>query len=157
ILLEACAELDRRNFDFRCQIVGDGPQRAKLAKLIADLKLHDRVELCGALSQEDVFSKLRSCDIFALACVVDAEGASDVFPTVIVEAMACARPVVSTKMAGIPESVVDGVTGLLVPASDWEEFANALDKLVRDVELRQRFGEAGRIRAQNEFSVAKTV
>lgn len=157
ILLEACAELDRRNFDFRCQIVGDGPQRAKLAKMIADLKLHDRVELCGALSQEDVFSKLRSCDIFALACLVDAEGASDVFPTVIMEAMACARPVVSTKLAGIPESVVDGVTGLLVPPGDWEEFANALDRLVRDAELRKRFGEAGRARMQNEFSVVKTV
>ena len=67
ILLEACAELDRRNFDFRCQIVGDGPLRAKLAKMIEDLKLHDRIELCGALSQEEVFSRLRSCDIFALA------------------------------------------------------------------------------------------
>ena len=157
ILLEACAELDRRNFDFRCQIVGDGPLRAKLEAMIGDLKLQDRVDLCGSLSQEEVFSRLHSCDIFALACVVDAEGASDVFPTVIMEAMACARPVVSTKLAGIPESVVDGVTGLLVPPADWEEFADALDRLVRDTELRKQFGEAGRVRMQNEFSVTKTV
>jgi glycosyltransferase involved in cell wall biosynthesis len=156
ILLEACAELDRRNFDFRCQIVGDGPLRAKLTAMIEDLRLHDRVQLCGALSQEDVFFKLQSCDIFALASVVDAAGASDVFPTVIMEAMACARPVVSTELAGIPELVVDGVTGLLVPAGDWEEFAKALDRLVRDPELRHRFGEAGRARMQHEFSVAQT-
>ncbi|MGH9695559.1 MAG: glycosyltransferase, partial [Bryobacteraceae bacterium] len=116
ILLEACAELDRRNFDFRCQIVGDGPLRAELAAMIANLRLHNRVELCGALSQQDVFLKLQSCDIFALASIVDAAGASDVFPTVIMEAMACARPVVSTRLAGIPELVVDEVTGLLVPA-----------------------------------------
>ena len=157
ILLEACADLDRRNFDFRCQIVGDGPLRAKLAKMVDDLKLHDRVELCGALSQEEVFSRLRSCDIFALASVVDAAGASDVFPTVILEAMACGRPVVATKLAGIPESVVHGATGTLVTPGDWEELANALDKLVRSADLRKRYGEAGRARMHSEFSVVKTV
>jgi hypothetical protein len=73
------------------------------------------------------------------------------------EAMACARPVVSTQLAGIPESVVDGVTGLLVPPGDWEEFAKALDRTVRDSELRKRLGEAGRERMQSEFSIAKTV
>ncbi len=157
ILLEACAELDRRNFDFRCQIVGDGPLRGKLEETIRALKLHRRVELCGSLSQAEVYAKLRGCDIFALSCVVDAEGASDVFPTVIMEAMACARPVVSTQLAGVPESVVDGVTGLLVPPGDWEEFADALDQLVRDPSLRTRMGEAGRVRLKSEFSVAKTV
>jgi len=156
-LLEACAELDRRNFDFRCQIVGDGPLREKLEKMIADLKLRHRVELCGSLSQADVYSKLRSCDIFALASVIDAEGASDIFPTVIMEAMACAKPVVSTTLAGIPESVADGVTGLLVPPGDREGLANALDKLVRDPALRVRFGKAGRARMTSEFNVAKTV
>ncbi len=157
ILLEACAELDRRNFDFRCQIVGDGPLREKLEKVIAELRLSRRVELCGSLSQGDVYSKLRGCDIFVLACVVDAEGASDVFPTVIMEAMACAKPVVSTTLAGIPESVIDGATGLLVPPGDWEALADALDKLVRDSSLRARLGDAGRARMTSEFSVEKTV
>jgi len=156
-LLEACAELERRNFDFRCQIVGDGPLRGKLKAMIADLRLHDRVELCGARSQADVFSLMQSCDIFALASVLDSAGASDVFPTVIMEAMACARPVVSTQLAGIPESVLDGVTGLLVPPGDWEALAGALDRLVRDSDLRTRFGEAGRARMTNEFSITKTV
>lgn len=157
ILLDACAELGRRNLDFHCQIVGEGPLREELESMIADRKLHDRVELCGALSQAAVFSKLQSSDIFALASVVDPKGASDVFPTVIMEAMACARPVVSTRLAGIPESVVEGVTGLLVPPGDWKQLADALDKLVRDPELRGRLGEAGRTRLENEFNVAKTV
>ncbi|HEY3661530.1 MAG TPA: glycosyltransferase family 4 protein [Chthoniobacterales bacterium] len=157
ILLEACAELDRRNFDFRCQIIGDGPVREKLERMIAELKLSRRVELCGSLSQDDVYAKLRGCDIFALACVVDAEGASDVFPTVIMEAMACAKPVVSTTLAGIPESVIDGATGLLVPPGDWDALADALDKLVRDSSLRARLGDAGRARMTSEFSVEKTV
>ncbi len=157
VLLEACAELDRRNFDFRCQIIGDGPLREKLEMIIADLRLTNRIELCGSLSQADVFARLQACDVFALASVVDADGASDVFPTVIMEAMACARPVVSTRLAGIPESVVDGVTGLLVPAGDWEGLAGALDRLIRDSALRRRLGDAGRKRAENDFSIVKTI
>ena len=157
VLLEACAELDRRNFDFRCQIIGDGPLRERLETMIAELRLGRRVELCGALSQTDVFAKLQNCDIFALASVVDADGASDVFPTVIMEAMACARPVVSTKLAGIPESVIDGATGLLVAPGDWEALADALDKLIRNATLRRNMGEVGRRRAQNDFSVGKTI
>ncbi len=157
ILLEACAELARRDFDFRCEIVGDGPLREKLEKMVADLNLGSRVELCGSLSQGDVYAKLRACDIFALACVVDAEGASDVFPTVIMEAMTCAKPVVSTTLAGIPESVVDGTTGLLVPPRDAPALAAALERLVRDPELRTRLGRAGQARMTSEFNVARTV
>ena len=157
ILLEACAELDRRYLDFRCRIVGDGPLRGKLEALIAELNLRNRVTLCGSLSQAEVFAELRACDIFALACVVDEAGASDVFPTVIMEAMACARPVVSTRLAGIPESVTDGSNGFLIEPGDWEEFARALVKLVRDPELRARLGNAGRTRMENQFSVAKTI
>lgn len=156
-LLEACAVLARRNFDFRCQIVGDGPLREKLEKMVADLELGRRVELCGSLSQGEVYAKLRECDIFALACVVDAEGASDVFPTVIMEAMTCAKPVVSTTLAGIPESVIDGTTGLLVPPGDAEALAGALETLLRDSVLRTHLGSAGRARITSEFSVAKTI
>jgi glycosyltransferase involved in cell wall biosynthesis len=108
--------------------------------MIAKLRLHNRVELCGALSQAEVYARLRRCDIFALASVVDAEGASDVFPTVIMEAMACAKPVVSTRLAGIPESVIDGLTGWLVPPGDWEELGQALDKLIRDPAVTQANG-----------------
>ncbi len=157
VLLEACAELENRNFDFRCQIIGDGPLRGKLETTIGKLRLRNRVELCGALSQAEVYSSLRRCDIFALASVVDAEGASDVFPTVILEAMACAKPVVSTRLAGIPESVIDGLTGWLVPPGDWEELGQALDKLIRDQGLRRRMGDAGRHRMETNFAITKTI
>src|SRR5262249_397602 len=102
ILIDACAELSRSKMEFRCEIVGDGPLREKLAARIAELNLQDEVQLCGALSQAKVYEKLRRCDLFALASLVDEQGASDVFPTVILEAMACGKPVVSTRLAGIP-------------------------------------------------------
>src|SRR4029077_15218976 len=113
-LIDACAELARRGFDFVCDIVGDGPLRDSLQAKIESLHLSSRINLLGSLSQRAVLEKLRSADIFALSSVTDAQGASDVFPTVILEAMASACPVVSTRLAGIPELVVDGETGVLV-------------------------------------------
>jgi glycosyltransferase involved in cell wall biosynthesis len=106
--------------------------------------LDDVVTLAGPLPQQAVFEKLRGCDIFALASTFDRAGASDVFPTVILEAMASARPVVSTAIAGIPEAVVHGLTGLVVPSGDPEALANALDRLIRDQWLRFTFGSEGR-------------
>ncbi len=151
-LLEACAELQRRGCDFHCEIVGDGPLRETLAA-----QLPAGVTLSGARSQEEIFQRLREADIFALPSVIDAAGASDVFPTVILEAMASGRPVVSTTVAGIPESVVDSETGLLVPPNDATALADALEKLVRDADLRARFGAAGRARLEENFQVETTV
>ena len=90
-LLDACVELVQRGLDFTCEIVGDGPLRESLQTKIGKWGLSHRVVLLGSLSQAAVFQKLRSADIFALASVVDQHGASDVFPTVILEAMSAAR------------------------------------------------------------------
>src|SRR5262249_6215175 len=135
-LIEACAGLARRGLNFTCEIIGDGPLRNDLEARIRKLSLSNRVRLVGSLSQGTVLEKLGSADIFALASVTDAQGASDVFPTVIIEAMAAARPVVSTRLAGIPESVVHGETGLLVPPEDTKALAEALSRLIQDHKLR---------------------
>src|SRR5213079_1062905 len=156
-LIDACAELARRGLDFRCEIIGDGPLRDALQKKIDMLNLSARVNLLGSLSQEVVLEKLRSADIFALASVTDRQGASDVFPTVIIEAMAAARPVVSTRLAGIPESVVDGETGLLVPPEDTMALAEALGRLIQDAKLRLHYGRAGRERIEQHFRIEHTV
>jgi hypothetical protein len=149
--------LRQRNIQFRCEIIGDGPLREKLEQHIAELRLGDQVTLAGALPQDCVLERLRACDIFALASTTDDNGASDIFPTVILEAMASARPVVSTTIAGIPESVVDKETGLLVPAGESGLFADALVTLCRDAELRARYGAAGRARVEEHFQVETTV
>src|SRR5581483_10677278 len=134
-LIDACAELARHGLDFTCEIIGDGPLRGQLQSRIEKKNLSGRVQLLGALSQAAVLEMVAAADIFALASVIDAQGASDVFPTVIIEAMAAGRPVVSTRLAGIPEAVVDGETGLLVPPGDPAALATALERLIRDAEL----------------------
>ena len=156
-LIDACAELARRRIDFVCDIIGDGPLRETLQAKIEQLDLASRVNLLGSLSQGAVLEKLQAADIFALASTTDAQGATDVFPTVILEAMASARPVVSTRLAGIPELVVDGQTGMLAPPGDSTALAQALEQLLRDPELRLRFGHAGRARIEQHFRIEQTV
>ena len=156
-LIDACAELARRGFDFACDTIGDGPLRETLRSKIAKLNVSSRINLLGSLSQKAVLEKLRDADIFALASTADAQGATDVFPTVILEAMASARPVVSTRLAGIPELVVDGETGLLVSPGDTAALTKALQHSVCDGELRLRYGRAGRMRVERHFRIEHTV
>jgi glycosyltransferase involved in cell wall biosynthesis len=156
-LIDACAELRSKQLDFTCDIIGDGPLREKLQARIDDLRLDSVVKLRGSRTQQRVFGALRNCDIFVLASIIDQAGASDVFPTVIQEAMASARPVVSTQLAGIPETVVDRQTGFLVPPGNVPALAGALEKLLSDRELRSRFGTAGRARVEKHFQIDTTV
>jgi len=156
-LIDACAELARRRIDFACEIIGDGPLRDRLQTKIEQLDLSSRVNLVGSLSQNGVLEKLQAADLFALAATTDAQGATDVFPTVILEAMASARPVVSTRLAGIPELVVHGETGTLVSPSDTTALAQALEQLLRDPDLRLRYGRAGRARIEQRFRIEQTV
>jgi glycosyltransferase involved in cell wall biosynthesis len=156
-LIDACAELANRGIDFLCDIIGDGPLRDTLQQKIEKLDLSSRVNLLGSLSQQAVLEKLQTTDIFALASTTDAKGATDVFPTVILEAMASARPVVSTRLAGIPELVSDGETGILVSPGDPSALTDALEQLLRDPELRSRYGRAGRARLEQHFRIENTV
>jgi colanic acid/amylovoran biosynthesis glycosyltransferase len=156
-LIDASAELTHRGLNFTCEIIGDGPLRENLQAEIDKADLSSRIALSGSLSQGAVFEKLRAADIFALASVVDGQGASDVFPTVILEAMSAARPVVSTQLAGIPELVVHEETGLLARPGDATALADALERLIRDPAMRLRYGQAGRGRMEKHFRVEKTV
>ena len=148
-LIEACEQLRQRSIPFHCEIIGDGPLRENLRNQIADLRLIDWITLAGALPQDRVQEKLRDCDIFALASTTDEKGASVIFPTVILEAMASARPVVDHARG---HSRIGGGKrdGLLVPAGESGLLADALETLSRDVGLRQSW--RGGTRASNSIS-----
>ncbi len=156
-LIEACGQLRDRGLRFLCEVIGDGPWHCQLQRQIEQLKLENNVILRGAVTQAKVFEALRSCDIFALASTVDRAGASDVFPTVIQEAMASARPIISTRLAGIPETVVDGATGLLVPHGDVDALSDALQRLIGDPALCTQFGGAGQVRIEKNFQIGATI
>jgi glycosyltransferase involved in cell wall biosynthesis len=154
-LIAANAELKKRGIEFECEIIGEGPLREELQNAIAVAGLDGIVRLLGALSQEDVLRRVGDCDVFTLASIVDNKGASDILPTVILEAMAAARPVVSTRLAGIPEMVRHDESGLLVAPGDVVALADALESLLCDPQLRERFGAAGRRVVEDKFDVDK--
>src|SRR5690606_31901496 len=119
------------------------------------LGLEGHVRVLGGLPRPQVISAFHAADIAVLASQPTREGKREGIPVVLMEAMASGLPVVSTAISGIPELVEDGGTGLLVPPADALSLADALDGLIRDSELRQRLGEAGRRKVEREFDLRR--
>jgi glycosyltransferase involved in cell wall biosynthesis len=156
-LVEAAAELRRRNLDFTCEIVGDGPLRAPLLTKIQELGLTEHVRHIGGMRGATLREKIRECDIFVLPAVVDETASSDIFPATILDVMGLAKPVVTTLVGGIPEAVVHNTTGVLVPPCDSVALADALATLMREPWLRVAMGRAARARIEQQFQIAATV
>jgi glycosyltransferase involved in cell wall biosynthesis len=155
-LIGACGILKKRGIAVDMRIIGEGPVRPDLEDRIRKENVEDTVRLLGVKSQEEIKRELAEADIFALGCIFDSVGASDILPTVITEAMACRLPVVSTTVAGIPEMVAHGETGLLVEPTDEPAMADAIAELGADPDRRRTMGEAGRKRAEKLFAFAAT-
>ena len=155
-LIAACALLRGRGVVFECAIVGGGPLEPELQAQIDAAQLGEIVKLPGPRPQTEVRRMLAEAQLFVLACVVEAGGGSDNLPTVIMEAMACGTPVISTRVAGVPEMVADGETGLLTPPNDPPALAAAMEKLLRDPALAGRFAARARQVAGEKFAVEKT-
>lgn len=154
-LIEALALLQARGVGFRCLLVGEGPQRAALQASVLAHGLQDKVELPGALPQEQVRIALDQAVAFALPCQVAADGSRDGIPVALMEAMAAGCPVVSCPVSGVPELIDDGEHGLLVPQRDPQALAQALQRLLGDAALRRRLASAARLRIEREFDADK--
>lgn len=156
VLLEAVALLRDRGIPAELVIVGEGPQRPVLEEKIRTLGLEKAVRLAGVRSQEEIKRELAAADVFSLACLTDDKGAMDILPTVMLEAMACGLPIVSTTLAGVPEIVAHGNSGLLTEPKNAAGLADHLATLAQDPALRGRMGEAGYQRVQDVFALEKT-
>src|SRR5262249_1973240 len=117
-LVDACKVLADRGQPFQCRIAGDGPLGDELRARIEHHGLSDQVCLLGPLEQSQIINLYQNSDIFVLPCVVASSGDRDGVPVVLMEAMACKLPVVTTPIAGIPELVRDRESGLLVAERD---------------------------------------
>lgn len=151
-LIDACARLKAAGARFRCEIAGDGPLEHELQQQITALGVEKEVRLLGATPQDEIIRKLAETRVFALACATERDGGMDNLPTVLMEAMAAGLPCVSTRLAGVPEMVEHGVTGLLVGEHEPSALADALARLLDDEPLARRYGEAGRHRAHRLFA-----
>lgn len=135
-LLRAFDEINDSNM--KCVVVGDGPERNRLEKLVNDLGLRSRVLFTGAVPFGDLTDLYAEAEFFVLPTV--AEGS----PLVVLEALASGLPVVSTKVSGIPEVVDNEQNGFIVPPRDVRALAERMELLIRDADLRAKMSQNAR-------------
>jgi L-malate glycosyltransferase len=148
-LIEAARLVVQEIPDARFVILGEGELRDQLERQIHEHHLEKHVLLPGF--RTDVLGCIKSFDVFAMSSVTEGLGTS------LLDAMACARPIVATRAGGIPEIVEDGVNGLLVPPRDHAELAHVIVRTLKDAGLRRRLGEAGFARVRERFTVERMV
>jgi colanic acid/amylovoran biosynthesis glycosyltransferase len=151
--IRAVSRLIERGRDIRYDVIGDGPLREPLTRLIAELRLGDRVGLLGWRNQDAVLEALRRSHIGLAPSVTSGNGDQEGIPVFLMESMATGLPVVSTWHSGIPELVEDGVSGRLVPERDVEALAGALDDLISHPPSWPLMGRAGRRQVEQNYDI----
>jgi colanic acid/amylovoran biosynthesis glycosyltransferase len=156
-LVEACSLLNRQGLDFRCTIIGGGPEHLPLRQLIETRGLAKIIELVGPKSQTEIVELLAQSQIFVFPARRDETGDQDNLPTVLIEAMASGLPIVASSLAGIPEIIAGETNGILVPQQAPEALASALRSLLLDPKKRENLGASGLRTAREKFSLTATV
>jgi L-malate glycosyltransferase len=134
-------------------IVGAGSLRHQLQQLSHELRIASCVLFTGRVAPDEVVGMHRNIDIGVYPSVEDSES----FGVSVVEAQACAVPVIVSRVGGLPEVIEDGVTGLIVPPRNVEELAVAMRRLVDDCDLRKRMGKSGRARVRASYELSQSV
>jgi glycosyltransferase involved in cell wall biosynthesis len=155
-LLEALARLPP-DLNWQFDHVGGGDGLATLNTQANALGLALRITWHGAATQDQVLARLRAADLFVLASRIADDGDRDGLPNVLMEAQSQGLACVSTAVSAIPELIRDGQTGLLVPPDDVAALATALERLIRNPDLRQQLGAAGEARVRAVFAHDATV
>ncbi len=154
-LIRAVALLRDRGLKIACRIAGEGRELKALQEQIRSLGLRDHVSLVGAMRQDEVRSAMQRAACFVLPCVQAKDGNVDALPTVLLEAMACGCPTVSTILSGIPEIIENDVSGMLVEVESVERLASAMESILKNPDFAMRLSEGGRRRAVQRFDVSK--
>lgn len=150
-LVEALRRVRAQVPDLALTIVGDGPLRPAFEAQLSQAGLNECVTLLGGQPEERTLAEIARADAFVLPSLMEG------LPVVLMEAMACGKPVIAPAVAGIPELVRDGDTGLLFRPGDWFHLAGQMLRLAQDDELARALGRAGRARVAEEFVIDAAV
>jgi glycosyltransferase involved in cell wall biosynthesis len=155
-LVDACRLLRDRGREVTASFVGEGPERADLERRIHESGLEGIVSMAGAQPSAAVAAAIGGADIVVQPSVVLESGKTEGIPVALMEAMAAERPVIASRLSGIPELVIDGNTGLLVEPGRPDEIAAAIERLIADPALAARLATAGRARVLSAFDLHQT-
>ncbi len=145
-LLQACFRLRKAGMRFRCVIVGEGPERARLGRLIRDWEIADTVMLVGQVPRSKIDRYYERADLVVLT------SHSEGIPLVLMEAMAHGKIVLAPSITGIPELVVDGKTGFLYAPGNVEDFVERVNQICRSLHALQPMRSRARAHVQRHFN-----
>lgn len=153
-LVKSFATAFKGQKNVRLTIAGSGEEEQSILGAITKNEIAGQVSMLGNLSQSDLKAAYEDADVFVLNSRVDSNGTKEGLPIGILEASSAGLPVISTLHAGIPESIINGETGILVPERNNEDLVDALKKM-QDEGLREAFGKDGRLYMEEKFSLKK--
>lgn len=152
VLIRAFSLLSADFPALRLKLVSGGPSQREFQALAASLGIADRVDFLGFLEREETTMQLRGATVF----VLPSRSNSESFGIAAAEAMAVDRPVIVSRVGGLPSLVEHEVTGLIVPPGDAAALSTAMRRLLRDEELRKRLGRAAGRRVRRDFLWSRT-
>lgn len=153
-VIRAIPEVIRSFPEARYYIAGDGVTRGACEELADKLGIADNVIFAGEIGEDELIRNYRASEIFIMTSrYLRKTGEVEGFGIVFLEAGACGKPVIGSRSGGIPDAVIDGVTGLLVEECDVKGVAGAIIRLLSDGDLRKRLGENGKKRVVGEMGM----
>ncbi|GLY16978.1 colanic acid biosynthesis glycosyltransferase WcaL [Kineosporia sp. NBRC 101677] len=154
-LLEAVAILHKQGNEIPVKVIGAGAEEAALRQQALDLGLQEHVNFLGALPQGRMLAELAGATALVAPCLVGSDGNRDGLPTVLLEGLATGTPCISTPVTGIPEAVIPGETGLLVPEGDAPAIARAVCEIMDDRHQTARLVASGRALVERQFDARR--
>jgi len=152
-LIKACSILHNQNKRFKCMIIGNGEERVKYEAMINELYLDNVIDLLPPMANDQIKLLYGKDSIVVMPCVNARDGERDGIPNVLLEGMQCGSPAVATNISGIPELIIDGENGFIVPEKDPIALARALSRLLSSADLRENISTQGRQTVLTHFNL----
>ncbi len=151
--IKAIKKVIEKHKNIQYFIVGNGPLKEKLEAQVSEAGIKQYVDFAESVNQDECMSLYQEAHIFVLPSVTSDNGDQEGTPVVLMEAQATGLPVISTYHSGIPEIVIDGKSGFLVPEKDVNALTEKLDYLIEHPEIRDEMGKAGRKYIEEKFDI----
>jgi glycosyltransferase involved in cell wall biosynthesis len=155
-LIKAFTEV-KNNIPHNLVIIGEGPERPDLEKLVDQLGLRSRVSFTGWISSDEKLRYYEKCSFFVLPAVYDKQGDIEGLGVVLIEAMSCSKPVIASNAGGITDIVDNEINGILVLPGDVKALAQAIKRLAKNTGLRQKMGKEAKKSIDEKFNWDKIV